>query len=769
MTDVKIAYCQITNDYWSESALKNIQIARPYVDCSILIHDGITKQETLNSLKNIGAILVEKPFNNNFPAFRQHYIDEARRQGATHVLVSDTDEVIDEVFLSSLRSILMSCPTFNSFELYCHYSIPDSNLMDIDEIERECPAGLDDKTNWWKQMVFKLEPDVCYTGAVDGGTYHEHLACEEWRVLKLPRKYFFTQIKTAAQIWRNSARAILINGGGLDVKERNPMYKELKSLVSLTLSDWKTFEEYCKKGNIDQRIKDVFIKYKDDSEYYWSSENRSVFKWYFIALHPEENIDHLTSKFYPELYKDSTFTNVRKKYFEVLGRDADIGGLEHYIQELDAYNMSIADLGKIFKQSDEYVRNIINTAFINFTGAPPTKIEHQLWSQIVKVSNLSEDKVFSLVEASTKSVREFVFKLGYCQMTYHHDIEDTIKNVIEAKSYVDECIVVYDDTLTTDDRDRLRKVGASIFYFKWNDDFPEMRNNYNTVARQLSCGWVIRSDPDEHFDIEFLKNAKSLVIHATRAGCNMMLINSHDVFTDDENFKTIDPPTELVSDYYKELFYQLTPDIRYVGVGETKNLHEAMIGNFRPTKLPKQFFYRHIKTHAEICMHSVRNLYVGGGGDNIGKQNPYYVEIHNFCDKYNLRTWKEFKDYMIKGNIDPELAKMIKNHRNDHGHNYDSEAREFFKWYYIILHPEENTEGLTVDVNDTGPVKKAFKSEIEEYVDKTYREVLQREADPSGLENYSNTIMSGNLPKEKLKEVLMNSDEYKVMFHGSIV
>ena len=102
-TDIKIAYCQITNDYWSEHALNNIRRARPYVDMTILVYDGIN-DITRGKLYQENVYMVEKPFNNNFPAFRQHYLDEARKLGATHVLVSDRSEFIEETFLSSLRS-----------------------------------------------------------------------------------------------------------------------------------------------------------------------------------------------------------------------------------------------------------------------------------------------------------------------------------------------------------------------------------------------------------------------------------------------------------------------------------------------------------------------------------------------------------------------------------------------------------------------------------------------------------------------------------------
>jgi hypothetical protein len=759
---VKIVYCQVTNNYWADEALKNIQSAKPYVDECILVYDYID-EEKLKKLSYERIILIEKTLNNNFTEFRQAYINKAREIGATHVLYSDTDEHFDELFLSSVRAICMACPTFNNFEVYCHYDIVDRELMDENEISREAPAGLDEQTHWWKQCLVKLEPSMYYTGNGEKKNTHEYLVCDEWHTMKLPKKYFFTQKKTALEIWRNCARQIVISGGALGVGNENKLYIELMPLLKeLNLNDWPTFEMYCIAGDIDSRIKYIFNKYRSASRYHWDSENRSLFKWYY-TMHPSEKPEGMVSEFVVDAYDDNTQDAVRRKYFEVLGRDADAGGLKHYTNEISEYKISLAELPKIFRQSDEYVRNIVNTGFFDAVGMAPTMTESKMWYSIIRAGNLSEQSVFTLIRESTQIARDFIFRVAYCQMTYKRDIEDTIQNVVAARQYVDECIVVHDDSLNSEDRRRLREAGASVWYFKWNDNFPEMRNNYNDVARSLGCGWVIRSDPDEHFDEHFLKNVKTLVIHAMRAGCNMMCVNSHDISPDDDNGKTLEVPSETISDYYKELCYQLTPDVRYDGVGETKNLHESMVGNFRPAKLPKEFFYRHVKSHREIWAHSFRNLYVGGGGDNIGKLNPYYTELHQVCDELGLKTWKQLHEYVIAGKISSKLADLIKNHRNDFGHNYDSEARETFKYYYYVLHPEENTEHLTVDVNDGGHIKRLYRNDTEEFVDGIYKEVLKREADQGGMENYAAMIQRGALSREQLKAILMQSDEYKNM------
>jgi hypothetical protein len=752
----KIAYCQITNNYWAKEGLKNFQKAKPFVDFTILVHDGID-EDVKKQFEELGTIIIEKPLEDNFAQFRQYYVDKARELGADYLLWSDTDEHFDDQLLSALRQITFLNPQFNGFEVYCHYEIPGIEKMDIKEIEREAPGGTAENTNWWKLCMVRLQPDMKYDGVGPRHNTHEHIVANDWNVIKLPRRYFFTQYKTAEQIWRNCARQIVISGGGLGVTDKNVFYNELMPILKeLNVDQWSIFEQYCQKGNIDQRIKDVIIKHRSDSKYRWDSEVRSVFKWYFLVLHPEENTENLKSEFISAEYLDGVHDLVRKTYFQCLGRDSDESGLEYYISKVTTGELQGYQLPKIFTTSDEYIKNNVNTSFFNVVGRGATQIELDTWGACLRSGDITNIENVLRILANVSNLR-----LAYCQMTYKGDLEDTIENVKNAKDHVDVCIVVYDNTLDEADVKLLKDAGAHARYYNWHDNFPEMRNNYLQEARLYGVNWCLVSDPDEHFDSFLLKSARMLAKQAEAVGCNMLMVPVHDIFTDDEAGKKLDTPIELIPDYRKNLFFKLTPEVWYVGVGETKNLHETMTGNFRTTNLDKLYFYRHVKSHVEIWEHAVRNIFVAGGGMNAGLTAVPYKELKPIIDRLGFTEWKEFKKYLIKGNIDQQLKNFIINHRNDEtGHDYDSEYREFFKWYFLVLHPDENVGNLTSQPPPKQTQTKTY-DEIETLVKNTYQSLLGRDADPDGLRNYSNAIKNGQIKTSDLEKILKASTEYQ--------
>jgi len=90
-----------------------------------------------------------------------------------------------------------------------------------------------------------------------------------------------------------------VGGGGPNLGARNPYWVKLREICSsLGLDNWHDFEKYCLAGNIDQRIKDEFIKYIDLQEIYPGmkdglSEMRECYKTYYKIFHPEEELEEL--------------------------------------------------------------------------------------------------------------------------------------------------------------------------------------------------------------------------------------------------------------------------------------------------------------------------------------------------------------------------------------------------------------------------------------------------------------------------------------------
>ena len=116
---------------------------------------------------------------------------------------------------------------------------------------------------------------------------------------------------------------------------------------------------------------------------------------------------------------------------------------------------------------------------------------------------------------------------------------------------------------------------------------------------------------------------------------------------------------------------------------------------------------------------------------------------------------------MLKGNIDKRLKKFLNDHRNDYDEKWKEELRDGWKWYFLVIHPEENTEHLTL-IEPIPPKR----DEAQQIVWDGYLKFLEREADDGGYKFYSDLIRQGRLTKETFEQALKNSDEYrnKVIF-----
>jgi len=739
-----ITYCQVTSKQGGEQCLSNVQDVQMYVDNCIVVYNEL-EDNIINSLKSRNVFLIKTDIVNDLSKLRELYIDKARELESDYILVTDTDEQLCIAFLKLLRN-LTTFVGYNCIELYEMTIVdgfPISNILDSDLKQINAGAYNGD---YFKPILFKLEP-LLEVKKHPGGI-HEYHYIPNPRILRLPKDLYFIHNKKISDIWTSAARMLYLAGGGLGALDKNALYRDLKPYRDNY--SWIQFIEICKAGS--DELDKIVSKHMADSKYLCDSESRIFAKWYFNYLHPEKGIKLSSCLFSLEKYEDQEYDRLNAIYHKVLGRNVDETGLRDYSNKPDE------EIIDSLQSSIEYIDRFINTSYIQYFSRPPTSKDVTLYKNL---SHLLKPGTFT--EFISKIAQAVVdFPVAYCQMTFKRDLEDTIKNVEAAVRYVDYCIVVYDDTLTPEDIKRIKDAGAVARYHRWHDNFPEQRNNYILEAGAIGCKWVIVSDPDEHFDIEFLKVARSLCYQADQFGVDLLSINSHDVFTDDENGRPLDKPVENISNYYKPLIFKLTPQTFYVGSGVTKNLHETVNGPKNPGNIHKQYFYRHVKSHIEIWRHAVRNIFISGGGLSAGVTVPHYQE---FCDivkeRLGIKRVNDFLKYLEAGNIDEELKRFIIKHRNDFGHDYDSEYREMFKYYFQVLHPEENVDSLTISI--THPVDDydhPKKDEIEQFVSNKYSEILNREADAQGLSFYSNEIKSGRMKKEELDVILRSSPEY---------
>jgi len=271
-------------------------------------------------------------------------------------------------------------------------------------------------------------------------------------------------------------------------------------------------------------------------------------------------------------------------------------------------------------------------------------------------------------------------------MNFYEERMPQVKQCIErVRPYVDRCVLVYDDTVTEESKKWLKQWGCKLYYRKWDNHFSKQRNAYLEPINEGE--WVLVSDPDELFCTELLKDLRKILTEAQKSGINILGINAHDITTELDG-----KVTRSVSDWFKQLLFQYEEGVRYVGC-----VHETLlpgVHGWRAANLDKRYYYEHIKSMIEIKERGARNVFCGGGGNNVKDKNPMYVELHEIVKKFNIKEWPGLRDILRNPeknwNLFHEIKGVAIKHRSDSGWDYENESRDLFLWLKTI-HPFEMT------------------------------------------------------------------------------
>ena len=681
----KVAYCVITSDkpQHIKGANQNLIRTKPFVDFQIVVTDYLSP-DNLSLLKEQNPTFIFAPFDEYPNGYRNKYIEKAKELGADYIIVFDTDELPDLQLCSELKSIIINNPQVNQFRVLQHQNLTNKGILDEGEL-----SPYSDR--WHKAVIFKLETWYTEPGAVEpvipnNPRYNHKMEYEDWVILNLPDRYYFTHTKSANDVLTGAARDLFIGlGWAPELWTDYQVYQQFKELIPRDITDWPKFNQYLKEGNISQELQ-AFIEEHKNSKY---TQFRSLYKYYFMLLHPDVPQDPF--QYVPEKQSEAE-TITTQAYLEVFGRHPDEDGFKHYSKNLESGEFTKDRVFEILKASDEYVNNEINTNYVEKFGRMPTQYELDGWSSLMKSKDVTNiGKTLSMLAGSVLSLPN---RIAYAQSCHTDNFSQALDNAVKAKPYVDEVILIYDQTLTITQIKEAKAKGITPSYNRWHDNFVEPRNYYLHLARQKSCGWILVSDPDETHDKHLLESLR-LIINSANTGPNQSIsvlqIRAHDISTDDDKGNTLPEPHVSIPDYWKGLLIRLTPEVRYEGVGEMKNVHEVLICNGSRVNLPDELFYEHKKTwKLDIWPHGARNFFIGGGGDNVGKQNPHWIEYRQHTDRLGIKTWQQLNEYFKKGNIDSEFKAWIIKNRDTNCHGWDSELREVGKYYFITLHPEEN-------------------------------------------------------------------------------
>jgi len=383
-----IVFVQGTYGERIEQTLKCLErIAKAVDKCVIVVDQTVTEEQKeilRKSSDNVEAVYQE--WVDDFPLMRNRYLDEARKRDEyAWVVVSDPDEIFCEEFCKDLRRILEEADKQGIGLLLI-------NSHDITVM----PDGTKQESisNFFKNLIFKLSPDVRYQGVGAGKVHETLLISPGTKSVSLPRKYYYEHHKTMVEIWERAFRNVWIAGGGNNVCEKNPRWQPLREITDrLGLKSWPEVREYLRRGNIDKELLEWIRGCQRESGWDWQNEMFDCLK-YYRAIHGEElpDIPPATELTLGEPAFGSppeVMRYVEETYKSVLGRHADDRGKQHYTALILSKQIRREDLPRIFMMSTEFTEK-----FPEMAPKPPTPTQHVQLPLPVNVQvGLSEEHV----------------------------------------------------------------------------------------------------------------------------------------------------------------------------------------------------------------------------------------------------------------------------------------------------------------------------------------------------------------------------------------
>ena len=725
----RIVYCQATWREDFEDTKQCIERVSPQVDATVIAHDqSLTeKQRTwlFEHSEQYNLHTVSFVFTDDMPEMRNFYLKKAKELGADWVCVSDPDELYSEELARNLRRLIEEHDMLSYNLLPVHAVDQFENIEWLDDLDllKETPGGYRETDFWKPLLVFKVYPDTHYEGVGVEKRVHEMLKSDTvWKPKNLPKKYHYVHRKSALRIWRNAARNMFIGGGGDNVGAINPHWPVLRSLLKGNgIESWVDFERFVEEGTKDPHFHNWLFDALHAPPTNWGTETREAAKWYF-TFHKDQITPEIRERLEnpPKMTPEIELENyVTRCYFEVLGRHPDEAGKREYIQALLDGRITREQLPAFLRQSPEFKQRFISGPMGPVESIPlqvpvdvNIRISENLFLEALKRSNIYWNIIkpkidiggfilgalrrkddflkwfYSQEDLTAQAVLEWVTKnapkpdsVALCIMGYRQVIP-MIKEIIHIVGpYVDEIHVQGDNFNERDIMTLEGDMGIKVHVEPWVDDFSGYKNKCIAPA---NTEWVLICDHDEIPTEDLAENLRDIIKKSNRGKkYNMVQFDVSDVST-----KNGTPISERRSPSGKALLHW-TVETPYHG-----NPHIWLKPNYHPWNIVHvPFAYKHVKEAGSELPRSVRNVFLGGGGDNTQEQNPLWIELRTVAEDLKVKTWAEFDDYLKAGRIDDTLLDVLK--RLSELEWKDDELTHPLKYYYT-LHPEE-TGGENVE------------------------------------------------------------------------
>lgn len=303
---------------------------------------------------------------------------------------------------------------------------------------------------------------------------------------------------------------------------------------------------------------------------------------------------------------------------------------------------------------------------------------------------------------SENTIKSNTFYCTICQTP-----EEALPNVYRVRPYVNEIIIVHNHPVITQVKAEFDELRATLHYVDWKEDFSYKRTQYIRKSGEIikensekgynkDNTWLLVTDTDEFPGISLLQNLQSVIAKAEINKSTVCTINVHDIFIKGEGttnpFTFIPRPLEEidkseiisqnVGSYHKELLVKYNDRLEYRG-----KVHHTLSGTgLRNIQAPKDYWYDHIKTDADLHSHGCRNWFIGGGG--VQEFGEKWKVLRSITNKYSLDSWEKMEKAMKIGNIHSDILQFFIEHKDDNDSHTDSELRSFYS-YYKICHPKE--------------------------------------------------------------------------------
>lgn len=311
--DLKLYFCMMGYNRLDElKELKTVDAMLPYVDQMIYVDGSEGKDGTsewlMSNFKDAPIMVINNKWSDDFPGQRTQYLNlvgqlRKKNEEDSWVIVADTDEVYSPLLAKNIRKLIdITRKKHDMLQIR-------SKSVTINYYGTRIYENLDD---FYKPLVFRYYDNMQYWGdrsSVTGNKTALHEALQVngrfvWRPINLDDKdgaLVYEHIKSKNIIWERGCRNFIVFGGGPNLGEKQPLWKPFRKLLAdvMGTDEYTSYDvlQYFKKGNIDQRIKDWMIKYRDEKGYDGSSEVRECFLTYFVLYHPEELPEHLKDKY----------------------------------------------------------------------------------------------------------------------------------------------------------------------------------------------------------------------------------------------------------------------------------------------------------------------------------------------------------------------------------------------------------------------------------------------------------------------------------------